>query len=297
MISQVIWRDTYYTSTADTQQYSLYVNGENIFNGKAYKAPDEDRLRINISKICQDYLDCDMPINTLTVSAMTLTHDNAFKVFKMVNENNVPLETFRFLYGWNYDMNDEIPDPAESEIVLSNPVNGHFSGNQWRPLTAYRNSGSTRFETGWVVTSNYDNDDYETEIPCGEWAVIYLNARGGWDSFLFEGTESRTDEVNQHILNKSFDNNTSEYETDRYISEINTYHELNTGWLTDEEAKNFAWNFLNSNKVYLHNLITDEIKPAILTDNSVMYQTYQTNGKRMAQYKVKIKESQQKIRK
>ena len=297
MISQVIWRDTYYTTTADTQQYYLQVNGENIFYGKAYKAPDDDRLRINISKICQDYLDCEMPVSTLTTSAMTLTHENAFKVFKMYNENNYPIETYRFLYGWNYDNYDEVPDPAENVIVLSNPVNGHFSGNQWRPYTTYGNSGSTRENTGWVKTETYGSDDYVTEIPCGKWAVIYLNARGGWDSFLFEGTENRTDEVNQHILNKSFNNNTSEYETDRYISEINTYHELNTGWLTDEEAKNFAWNFLNSNKVYLHNLITDEIKPAILTDNNVKYQTYQTNGKRLAQYKVKIKESQQKVRK
>lgn len=297
MISQVIWRDTYYTTTADTQQYYLQVNGENIFYGKAYKAPDDDRLRINISKICQDYLDCEMPINTLTTSAMTLTHENAFKVFKMYNDNNYPIETYRFLYGWNYDNYDEVPDPAENVIVLSNPVNGHFSGNQWRPYTTYGNSGSTRDNTGWVKTETYGSDEYETEVPCGKWAVIYLNARGGWDSFLFEGTESRTDEVNQHIINKSFNNNTSEYETDRYISEINTFHELNTGWLTDEEAKNFAWNFLNSNKVYLHNLITDEIKPAILTDNNVKYQTYQTNGKRLAQYKVKIKESQQKVRK
>lgn len=297
MISQVIWRDTYYTSTADTQQYAIKVNGETIFNGRAYKAPDESRLRINISKICQDYLDCEMPVNTLTASAMTLTHDNAFKVFKMYNDSNYLLETFRFLYGWNYDNNDEVPDAAESEIVLSRPVNGHFSGNQWRPLTAYRNSGSTRFETGWVQTETYGNTGYTTEVCGCKWAAIYCNALGGWDSFLFEGTDTREDEINQHIINRSFDNNTSEYETERYISEISTTYELNTGWLDDEQAENFAWNFLNSNKVYLHNLITDEIKPAILTDNSVKYQTYQTNGKRLAQYKVKIKMSQQKVRK
>ena len=71
---------------------------------------------------------------------------------------------------------------------------------------------------------------------------------------------------------------------------------MNTHYLSDEEAANLSKNLVGSNMVYLHNLMDGTIRPVIITDTQVTYQTYQTNGKKMAQYKINIVESQSKIR-
>lgn len=295
MANSVIWRDTYYTSEKDVLSYRIVVDGDLIFSGKAYKAPDADELKINVSKICQNYLNNDISLSALPITNTVLIHPEAFRIFTLQDEGGNNLETFRFLYGWNYDPNDQAPVPYLGEIVLSDPINGHYSGHQWRPITVY--SGSTSYPpTGGVYTRTHANSGYTTEVPCAQYALIYLNAKGGWDSFLFEGTCVREDNIQQYTTNKSFNNQTAEFERSRYISEIDTTYQCNTGWLTDEQAQKFAWHLVNTNKAYLHNLITDEIKPVLITESNVRYQTYQTNGLRMAQYKIGIKESQQKIR-
>ena len=295
-VSEVIWRDTYYTSTADTLNYTLSVDNEVIFAGRAYRFPEDDYLKINISKVCQNYLDASLPDGVWASPYSSLTTyylDKAFRIFELKDENDNTLQTYRFLYGWNYNPSDYRPYASTEMITLSNPVNGHWSGHQWRCNTFYRNlnnSGEVVFQKG-VYSSKYP-----IEVPCGEYALIYCNALGGWDTFLFEGTCSREDKITQYSTNKSFNNQTKEFEKDRYISEIETTYTCNTGWLTDEEAENFSWNLLGTNKAYLHNLVTDEIKPVIIDESTAKYQTYQTNGKKFAQYKIKIKESQQKIR-
>lgn len=284
-VSQVIWRDTYYTSTEDSLSYTIQLDGSVIFSGKAFKAPDASYLYINISKICANFLAQD--IDGLLSGTLTQTNTEAFRIFELVDGDGITLETYRFLYGWNYGEADAAPESGAS-ITLSNPVNGHYSGNQWKPFT--------RFAFDAVTTSQNSNADYDTEVLCGKYAIIYLNALGGWDTFLFEGYCKKSDNITQYTTDRSFNNQTPQFEANRYISEISTSYELNTGWLTDEQAENFAWNVVNSNKVYLHNLVDDKVIPAVITDTAVNYQTYETNGRKLAQYTLKLKESQTKIR-
>ena len=51
-----IWKDTYYTTTAATANYSILLNGGIIFSGKAVRYPDAENLKININKVCRNYL-------------------------------------------------------------------------------------------------------------------------------------------------------------------------------------------------------------------------------------------------
>ena len=74
-------------------------------------------------------------------------------------------------------------------------------------------------------------------------------------------------------------------------------YEINTGFLTDEQAANLSKNLIPSKEVYLHFLNDNKIIPVLITDTSVTYQTYQTNNLQMPQYKINVKESQIKLRK
>jgi len=80
------------------------------------------------------------------------------------------------------------------------------------------------------------------------------------------------------------------------VQEIKTNYELNTGYLTDEQAANLAKNLLGSVKVYLQNIDEGRVYPVIITDSNATYQTYQTNGMKLAQYKINVQTSQTKIR-
>jgi len=72
---------------------------------------------------------------------------------------------------------------------------------------------------------------------------------------------------------------------------------MNTGLLSDEQSKNLAKNLVGSLKVYLQNIEEGWVAPVVITDNSVDYQTYATNGKKLSQYKITVQLSQTRIRK
>lgn len=130
---------------------------------------------------------------------------------------------------------------------------------------------------------------------CGDMALYYLNAQGGWDSFLIEGDVIKKDNYTIYEYNKSFNNQTIDFERNRYLNEIETAYELHTGWLSDRESDILAKNLLGSNKVYAHNLKTNKIFPVVITDTSVDYKKHKTE-KKLVSYTINIVESQNKIR-
>lgn len=130
---------------------------------------------------------------------------------------------------------------------------------------------------------------------CGDMALYYLNARGGWDSFLIEGKVIKKDNYTIYEYDRAFSNQTIDYERGRYLNEIETAYELHTGWLTDSQSAILAKNLLGSNQVYAHNLVTDKIFPVVITDTSAEYKTYKNEGK-LVSYTINIVESQSKVR-
>lgn len=131
---------------------------------------------------------------------------------------------------------------------------------------------------------------------CGDIALYYLNKYGGWNSFLIEGNCKRTDALTEHTYNKSVNNTTINFENNRYAVEILPTWELHTGWLNDEESERLASDLIPTTKLYIHNLKTDEIKPAVITDTSVTYSTFRNNGHKLISYTINVAESQTKIR-
>lgn len=127
---------------------------------------------------------------------------------------------------------------------------------------------------------------------CGDAALYYLSKKGGWDAFLIEGLVKRTDKYTQQDYYKAYDNTTIEFGRRRFLTDIKRTWELNTGWLSDEEATRLAENVFPSTQVYLHLLDDDEILPVVITDTQVEHKTYENQNNQLVSYKINVEASQ-----
>lgn len=277
-IYRPVYVDTYYTTTASTLEYSIYKDDAIVFSGRAQKMPSQDNIRININKVAQDYLyqNLEFPLSS------TQTHTNAAATFYLKNAAGTTLQDYRFVDCYDYDFQWT----GRTGTTLSNPICDTYAEGVKIPTTIINSSRN--------VTTSFANPVHTA--GCVQFCLYYCNARGGWDAFVIQGAAKKKDSITQYQMDKSFDNQTREFEAFRYISEIKTSYELNTHLLTDEQSSNLAKNLIGSNLVYLQDLVNGDIVPVIITDTTANYQTYQTNGKKLCQYKINVVESQSKIR-
>ena len=286
-IKAPIWQDVYYTSTTFTVlDYAVQIVGANtIYTGRAYQRPGGNGVSINISKICQDYIkDSFREVDFRNRVGTPYIHPNSYVEFNLINATNgTVLGTYGFVYDWSYE------SWGGNTRVVSNPINDHKVTGMYEFYTQCGMNAETNMlelitTVSTAVTGN----------ACGEIALYYKNRKGGWDSFLIEGTVTKKDEYTKYTYNRSFNNNTLEFENGTYHSQIITSYQLNTGWLSDQESENLAFNLLSSNEVYLHNLCTNKVYPVVITDNTATYKTYKNNQRRLVNYTINCEESQRK---
>ena len=283
MINRSIWCDTYYTTSSNTLSYIIELDGAIIYAGKAVKMPSAEDIKININKVCRNFLYSDIS-ELLSTSAASIENINACRDFVLKDESGNTLEEYRFLFDYDYSHRWNGTDET-----LSTPINGHYADGQMKIKTVVSSSGV-------VTTYKTDGSLYPVLVECVDYVLYYLNARGGWDAFAIEGAVTKKDNITSYSTDMAFDNQTLDFEQNRYISEIKTSYVCNTKYLDDEQANNLANNLFGSNRVYLHSLKEGWIKPVVITDNSVQYQDYTTNGKKFSSYKINITESQSKVR-
>lgn len=282
------WEDVILQRTESVFDYRIYNKNNLIFQGRAYKRPNADTNDIKLNKIFENYLS--NSINGLLNTDKTEdTSADACKVFKIMKLDADGTETlideYTILYDWSYDFSFRGKD-----TVLSRPINGRYIAGMYKMHTSVNGTSGT-------VTNSLTGGAYNVLADCGEYALYYLNAYGGWDALLIDGTVLKKSTIKQYTTDRNINNSRIEFEQTKYINEIQDAYEINTGFLTDEQAANLSNNLIPSKEVYLHFLNDDRIVPVLITDTSVTYQTYQTNNLQMPQYKINVKESQIKLRK
>lgn len=281
-----IWKDTYYTSTADTLQYTIKDSnsGEVIFSGKAYKFPDGDNLKINISSICADYLNTDIPAifwTTTRPGQWWFTLTDGVKTFTVNDEEDNLLSSYTFVNDYLYR-----DDNSDS---FSFPVNDKWAPNMYK-LTTIRNN------LGYIMLGYSFTPTGVTEA-CGDYALYYQNMRMGWDSLLIEGNVVRTDDFSFNEYTREYNNTTNERGNVRYLNQIQPRWSLSTGWLNEAQAAIVAEHLLSSNSVWLHNLKTGEIIPVSITDSNAEYKKYLgKKQKRRICYTINVKATNKKLK-
>ena len=124
------------------------------------------------------------------------------------------------------------------------------------------------------------------EDTCARYALYYTNAHGGWDSFILDGQEKRTDALTRHTANKDYDNADADQRGRMdYAIEIVPTYVLHTGWLTDDQSARMH-HLLESTDVFLLDLATGTVRPVILTNDACEHKTYKANGKQLNAYEI-----------
>lgn len=276
-----IWKDVYYTASTTMLEYAIGIQDRGtIYRGRAYMRPGANGISINISKICQDYIkDSFREVDFRTLTGTTYSHPSSYVEFNLINVStgNI-INTYGFVYDWSYE------EWSGGTRTVSNPINNHTVTGMYSFTSNFTSANTIATTIGKVANGN----------SCGEIALYYKNRKGGWDSFLIEGTVTKKDEYTKYTYNRSFNNNTLEFENGTYHSQIVTSYVLNTGWLNDQESDNLAFNLLSSNEVYLHNLCTDKVYPVVIKDNTATYKTYKNNSRKLVNYQINVEESQRK---
>ena len=280
-----IWRDIVYTATTDSLNFEVKTDDEQtIYQGRSVRRPDGSNISINLTRIAQDYLFMRFP-DIRDMGGVQLDTDAA-KTFRLYNsDTDSQIMAASYINDYSYDASVNYAN----DVIMSHPINGKAD---YRQYSLY-----TRFDAATEQVTTYynpENNPYYNFTYCGDAVLYYLNRYGGWDCFLIEGKVVKTDNYDKLKFRKNYNNQTLEFGRMLYHNDISTKYALSTGWLTDEQSENLAFNLLSSTQVYLH-ILDDEnanlIYPVIITDDSVEYKTYK-NGRRLVSYTINVETSQ-----
>lgn len=119
-----VWRTTYYDTVEDSITFRITNDdGEEIYRARADRRPDEDIMRINLNKPCQNALDS--MLSGWNGESDTVVPQNAYMVFHLQFPDGDGWETvysFAFVNDWSYE------DHQGNEY--SEPINGHAAPGQ-----------------------------------------------------------------------------------------------------------------------------------------------------------------------
>ena len=137
---------------------------------------------------------------------------------------------------------------------------------------------------------------YRFVDTCARYALYYVNAYGGWDTLVMDGTDMEQDELTRHEATRVYDNNSIQNRgTVNHVNEIQKSWTLHTGYLTDEQSGRMH-HLLNSVQVYLYDMESGTFVPVVLDGTTTEYRTYRNQGRRLVSYEVRARLAQTRMR-
>lgn len=290
---QPIWKDYYVTFLTEDSpvNYSIRINGEPIFYGKAWCPPSTSKqtYTTKINTICENYLKNEIDgFENITTVSKGIVHFDAIKTFQIINDDTLNvIDEVTFVYDYSYD--DTIRYNMQS-VLMNKPVNNRIKEGMYTFQTNCQNESVYT-----LISKTKPLINYYTINDCkSKWALYYLNRYGGWDCLLIEGYVSKTDSYQRKTLKNDYDNNTLEFGDRIYMTDISESYEINTGWLNEKESEILAFNLLPSPTAYLHDLEKDKLIPVNINDAEVMYKNRNNTGRKLLSYTINVTNAQKK---
>ena len=331
-----IWKDrtVQLSASASATDYEIRIGsaaGTLIYSGRAYRRPGEAGTSTRINDVCADWLASIQPaagreslqvsetfvtvvggsaVDTVTFYAdwsylpdfaagsmdladpVTGELDNsqwllfsvtsgAASVPVVLTFRNGTTQTVQAPVAMSADLGDDF---AGDYVAAADPLR---SGTAVLALADYPDLASVRAGgTTWRVRD------------CGpaRFASYYVNAFGGWDTLLLDGTVNRRDALTRHTALNDYDNtHTATRGLRDYAIEVAPEWTLRTGLLTDEQSARMH-HLLNSPRVWLFDLTTGDFLPVVLTDTTDEHMTRKGNGRAPVQYTFNAQLAQERFR-
>lgn len=323
------------SASASATDYEIRIGsaaGTLIYSGRAYRRPGEAGTRARINDVCADWLSHTFPGPGFSSSALaetfvtvvegiavdTVTFVNDWSYEDRTLDRSIPLSApvlpeldplqdlifsvlpgagevpvlLTFLYGTTQtiyiqtavtaDFNNDFNDDFAKSNIASRP------GTVLLDLSRFTGLASVSFG-GLTMRVRAQN------CPA-EYIVAYVNAYGGWDTLLLDGTVTRRDDLTRHTALNDYDNADPTARGLRYYAiEVAPAWTLRTGLLTDEQSARMH-HLLNSPCVYLYSADDGIWRPVILTDQVTEYKTRKGNGRAPVQYTFNAQLAQERFR-
>lgn len=330
-----IWFDRSFEPSSfkvgENYHYKLQDHNTNniIYEGITVPLSDTEKpFGINIPRLVDSYINSD-ELDDLRedMKLRTLNGSISIDFYDMNSPTPSLVKTFNYWNDWSgpgyntvYDITQSINDPINHKgcnymvipfciyddelssytVVETKKDDTQVSYPMGTPSDAFMyaageffNAKSVSLKKGNDTLLTYDMDN------CGEGFLLYKNRFGGWDSFLIEGNIYKYDEYTRLSgVYPKYPNGygySREKMTDR--NTIKTRYEINTGWLTDEQAERLVFHLMSSTTVALRSF-SDRTMSSFpynmvsvsIVDSSVEYKKFK-NGKKMINYTITLEEN------
>lgn len=301
------------------------INYSVIYTGRAYRKPDETHLYVKINDICADWLEHTLPtlgqavltptnlpvefnVNNLTLGANIDTVE-FYGDWSYDPDFDYTTDGFSHPINGHMDSRQWIPytaigatqitmvitfkDGTTQSVIVPISIQADFNADYNADFAISLISaagGSAFFDLSqWsdvdYITLN-GTSTYKVTTDCADYALYYLNAYGGWDTFLIEGNAQIADALQRHTMAVEYDNASIQARGVRdYAVELDRTFTLHTGFLYDSESLRMH-HLLNSPDVYLWDFAAETMTPVTLKNTATEYKTYKSNGYRMVDYTI-----------
>lgn len=299
-----IWKDRLVTlGTSAYEDYTIEVGGNTIYTGRAYLRPGEASVTARINEVCADYITATFPnlgsnftgmkvsetfdtiVGGVTKDSITFVNDWSYDPDRVLSTNNAlsdPIDGFIDPRQWlvfsilsgatsvpiTIHFTDSTTAVVSVPVAMTADFNDDFNGD------FVQSADPSKSGTAVLDLSQFTDIEYITFLDqtlyikesCAKYAVYYVNAYGGWDSFILEGYENRRDTLTRHTKLVEYDNtDLSARGRKDYAIEVVPSWTLNTGFLNADQSSRMH-HLLNSTEVYLCELSTGDFSPVVLTD-------------------------------
>ena len=309
-------------------------SGQVIYTGRSYARPGESNAVARINDVCAAYLSSPFPSFGSLYTSMLVSETFVTMVGGVVKDTIVFVNDWSYDHSRVLVNTNPLSDPINGELdprqwLLFSILSGASSVN----VTLTFSDGTSSVVVVPVAYSADFSDDFNGDYAlsddpsksgtavldlsgfsdlvsvtflgvtlrvrdqgCAKYAVYYVNAYGGWDSFLLDGYDTTRYILTRHTINQDYDNSDPDGRGIRdYAIEVAPEWTLRTGLLSDDESYRMH-HLLNSANVYLCELSTGEFRPIVLTDSEAGRQSYTGNGRRPNQYVFNARLAQEQFR-
>lgn len=255
-----IWRDNpiSYKTSSSALTFNVYVDGTNMYNGKAYKMPDATGITINPNRIVENYVWQEVDLDKIQSTAPQYNEYACRRVEVKLGAN---IYDYVVVDDWSYELDFNLT----TGMTLSDPAYNYADTRQLCPRT-YINKLSQLW-TEWLPVA--DSTLYE-KVKDGchhNYAIYYVNLYGGWDALLFNGKSEPSMTLSKSTSKRSVNNTKREHGERQWNIGMTKKWKLRTDYLTPEQAEKMK-HVVTSNLVYLHDLVNDQIIPVNVMDTS-----------------------------
>lgn len=133
-------KDFYYESSVSSLTYVILVDDSPVYWGKAFKSPNESKLRVNVGRRIGDYLESHMP-DFREFDGVVVPHPKQLRVFTLKDSVGQVLEEYTVLMEWTGEWNAYYGP-------ISQPINGHADPRQKIFWTTVEEIGGSSIDIG-----------------------------------------------------------------------------------------------------------------------------------------------------